>query len=202
MKTLNDYFDKIYCINLDEAKDRWVDCLNQFKHFNIEVERFSAIKPINGNNKLNKGQLGILRSNLELIKKAKELNLSNIVILEDDFLFVNDFNDKLSDSYNKIPNNWDFIYFGGNHIGKLIKVNDNIYKMSHTYAIHSIVIKNTLYDTIISELSKEELPVDVYYANLMNRFNAYVIMPHISTQKAGYSYIENEYRNYDYCLKR
>ena len=39
------YFDKIFCINLDERTDRWEKCLNKFSLLGIEdkVERLSAV---------------------------------------------------------------------------------------------------------------------------------------------------------------
>ena len=34
---INDYFDKIICINLDKRTDRWTESLEQFKKAGIEV---------------------------------------------------------------------------------------------------------------------------------------------------------------------
>lgn len=42
--SLNNYFDNIYCINLDEATERWDHCLTQFEKHNFIAERFSEIK--------------------------------------------------------------------------------------------------------------------------------------------------------------
>lgn len=43
MKTLNDYFQEIHCINLDKRTDRWEECLNEFNKHNLKVNRFSAV---------------------------------------------------------------------------------------------------------------------------------------------------------------
>ena len=50
--SLNNYFDNIYCINLDEATERWNHCLTQFEKHNFNAERFSAIKVDEGKNNL------------------------------------------------------------------------------------------------------------------------------------------------------
>ena len=42
MKTLNLYFDKIYCINLDRRDDRWEECIVEFNKHNLIVERYKA----------------------------------------------------------------------------------------------------------------------------------------------------------------
>lgn len=201
MITLNNYFDKIYCINLDEATDRWEDCVKQFKKYNIEVERFSAIKPETGINNIRKGELGLLRSNIEIIKKAKEANYKNILILEDDFEFIDNFNELFDKMIKLVPENWDFLYFGGNHQGGFQMINENVAKIFHTYATHTFAIKNTLFDQLLINLQEENKPVDVYYALIMRQCNSYVFRPHISFQKNGYSYINDADTNYDFLRK-
>ena len=72
---INDFVDKIYCINLDKRKDRWDRCQVIFKENDIDVERFSAIDGKNctyKNTKLIPGEIGIIRSNLEIVKIAKK----------------------------------------------------------------------------------------------------------------------------------
>ena len=195
---LNKYFDKIYCINLDESTDRWDNCVKQFELYGIEVERFPAIKVENGVNGLLIGEIGVMRSNYEIIKKAKKLGLKNILILEDDFAFIDDFNNIFEKLTEQIPENWDFLYFGGNHIGGLTYVSENIYRMKHSYALHSFAVKNTMFDTILSTLPNEKVQVDVYYAQMMPFCNAYVFKPHISHQRDGFSFIQNQYKNYEF----
>ena len=78
------YFDNIYCINLDSRKDRWQTCLDEFNKVGLtnQVERFSGIK-------LSPGQAGCTKSHYELIKLAKSRGEKTILVLEDDFQFVN-----------------------------------------------------------------------------------------------------------------
>lgn len=198
MIKINDYFDKIYCINLDRATDRWSNCKKQFNLYNINVNRFSAIESENGKNGLLKGEIGCMKSHYEIIKKASEENLKNVFILEDDAVLVDNFNEVFDKMINQVPDDWDFIYLGGNHVGGLDKISDNIYKMKFTYTTHAIGIKNTMFNSIIETLKKEEKQVDVYYAMMMQYCNAYVIKPHLSYQRDGFSYIQNGNRNYNF----
>ena len=41
--SLTNYFDKVYCINLDDRKDRWEECVDEFNKIDAlnDVERFS-----------------------------------------------------------------------------------------------------------------------------------------------------------------
>lgn len=198
METLNSYFEKIYCINLDRATERWEKCVEQFDNLNIKVERFSAIEPSEGINNLLKGEIGCMRSHFEIIKKAKELNLKNVFIFEDDVQLVDGFNEKYAEYVKEVPENWDFIYFGGNHLGGLQKKSEHVYKMIHTYTTHAIGIKNTMFDLILNNLPNEQHQVDVYYALMMPPINAYVIRPHLAFQREGFSYIQNQVNNYEF----
>lgn len=70
---------KKYIINLNDRPERLVEIKSQFNKLNWEFERFEGI---------NKGSyLGCLQSHLELIKLAKEQNLENILVAEDDIIF-------------------------------------------------------------------------------------------------------------------
>lgn len=198
MKTVNEVFDKIYCINLDRATDRWNLCQEQFNKYNIDVERFSAIEPSMGSFKLLKGEIGCLQSHLEIIKKAKQNNYNNVLVLEDDFVFVDDFDKKFNDVIDDVPDNWNFLYFSGNHVGNLFKINENISRMTYTLTTHTYAVRSNMYDVLIPNISKMEKQVDNYYADLMRIFNAYVTIPHLTYQRTGFSYIQNREINYDF----
>ena len=85
MNNAFDYFDEIFCINLDTRIDRWQHAQEEFKKIGIldRVHRFSAIKDKDG-------RIGLIKSNLEIIKYAKNKKLNNVLIFEDDFEFLID----------------------------------------------------------------------------------------------------------------
>ena len=43
MNPINNYFNKIYCVNLDRRQERWKEASDEFKKFSLDVERFSAV---------------------------------------------------------------------------------------------------------------------------------------------------------------
>lgn len=200
MLTINDYFDKVYCINLDEATERWSKCVEQFNKYGIEVERFSAIKPMVGINGLLRGEIGILRSNYSIIEKSNNDKCDKVLILEDDFVFLENFNELFDTFIKQVPEDWDFLYFGGNHLGGLIQVSENVSKMNHSYALHSFAVRKTMFDKILNTIHEEYIPVDVYYALMMKDCNAYTFRPSLSYQRNGFSYIQEKYKNYDFLM--
>ena len=204
MIDLTKYFDKIYVINLDKRSDRLSDFHEEIKNFDIYgVERFSAIDGVihhNEDSKILTGEIGILMSHLEIIKNAHAEGLNNILILEDDVIFTDEIN-KLDEYMDEVPKNWDFIYFGGNHVygEKPIKISDRILKLNGTVALQCVALNKSLFETLLILLPQMKKQVDAYYADLHDVYNAYGFFPNMAKQKAGYSDIQNgfvDYTNY------
>ena len=202
---INEYFDKIYCINLNHRSDRWDNCSLQFKKNGLKVDRFEAIngKELvpNGLNGLMSGEIGVIRSNYNVIKNAKDNGYKNIIIFEDDVELCDDFTIRFESLFDSVPKDWGFLYLGGNHVGGLTIVNENVSRIRHSYAIHAICINEQVYDHILEILPNEKEQVDVTYAKLQQIFPSYVFRPHLAWQKDGHSDIQGGYQNYDF-LKR
>ena len=212
MKTINEYFDKIYCINLDKRIDRWKNCEEQFNKFNISVQRISAIDGHPSHIKVNSpvfktraGLVGCGLSHIKIFEDAKKENFKQILILEDDIMFIDNFNEKFSNIINQIPDNWDMIYLSGNNDAKrniLIKISDNIYKTNYTLSTHSYAIKSYMYDILTNVINKWNRPLDRSFAEEIHPiFNCYVIKPYLCWQKEGYSDIMKKYTDYK-CTKK
>ena len=201
MVNLKKHFDKIYVINLDRRPDRFETFKKELSKYDInDVEKFSAIdgsKIEIINSPILSGELGVLESHLEIIRKCKEENIKNVLILEDDVYFTDEVLN-LDDYMSKVPSDWDFIYFGGNHVygQKPQLINDKIIKLNFTVALQCVAINSSMFEIIEMVLSKKQKQVDGYYADLHNRFNAYGFYPNMAKQKAGFSDIQN--RNVDY----
>ena len=121
MMKINDYFDKIYVLNLHKRKDRLSDIDRRLKRLGIEYERFGAtdgsvMKPIwekfyNDNKYFTTSNyLACSVSHLSIYKDAVENNYDRILIIEDDVL-INKNIHSLFDSTN-IPEWEDIFYLG------------------------------------------------------------------------------------------
>jgi len=201
MVNLKKYFDAIYVINLDRRPDRYKSFLKEIEKFSItEVERFPAVDGatiMSNDISLLAGELGVLESHLCIIQKCKKNGFNNVLILEDDVYFTEEIL-KLDDYMSMVPSDWDFIYFGGNHVyGQPPKlINDKIIKLNFTVALQCVAINSSMFDIIERVLPKRQRQVDAYYAELHNRFNVYGFYPNMAKQTAGFSDIQN--RNVDY----
>jgi len=205
--SLKKYFDKIYCINLDRRTDRWDETQTELKKWGLENEvvRYSGIdgNSLKNETQIKGGELGILNTHLKIINESKEKKYKNILILEDDIEFTEKI--KLLDEYMSIvPNDWDMIYFGGNHnkhMGKKINyLNDKIIKLEETYGIHCVAINNSIYDLILNVIDKRKKPIDVYYADIQKNYNCYGFNPSIALQRVSYSDIQNKVMDYKWLF--
>ena len=99
-----DFFEEIWCINLDHRTDRWKNAQKEFESIGIldRVQRFSAIKH-------DDGRIGLIKSFLGIFEYAKSKNLNNILIFEDDVTFIKENNplETLSKSLEQIDNDLD-----------------------------------------------------------------------------------------------
>ena len=84
MRILSDFFDKIYCINLEERVDRWEKCLQIFQEYGIDsYEKINGVRVLEQDypyleNK-SRSQLGYAISFYKIIKNAYKNNYKNIL---------------------------------------------------------------------------------------------------------------------------
>lgn len=209
LSILNDYFDEIYCINLNKRPDRWETVQREFSKHHLGVTRFPAIDGdlMYKNPNLKPGEFGCLLSHRSILEIAYSKKHKNILILEDDVEFHEDLNKKFSCFISQVPT-WDLLYFGANHslcnsyeTIEPIKVSDNVYQLNHGYALHAYAVNLECYASLMSGLTKMNQPIDVLYSNLHKTLKCFVFRPHLAWQRPGYSDIMKSQVNYDF-LKR
>lgn len=207
MITLNDYYQNIFCINLDRRVDRWSECIDEFKKHNLDVQRFSAV---DGNNLhglpgLTKGNVGAIYSHRAVIQHAKDNNLGDVLILEDDIQFHDEMSQLFFEYIKELPSDWDILFFGANHsqnniwmTDPLIQVTEHVYKIVRSYANHCYVVKNTAYDKLIEALSRKDKPNDVLVSDVQQEMNCYLFRPHLAWQRPSYSDLQEEFTDYSF----
>ena len=210
---INYIFDYIYIISLKKNNEKRDRCMKQLLKYNINnYEFFDAINTVTSN-KYNilydevikhfdvnfitynfpRGALGCLLSHLKILLDAKEKKYNSILILEDDFVLKNNFEQEYLRIVPYIPENWDFIYFGKKQgynceVNEIFKdkydskcyntkhINDEVYTPNYiTWATHAICIKNTIFDDLINEYNILKSPVDLIIMNIYHKFNFYVL---------------------------
>lgn len=176
MNILNEFFDKIYCINLDRRPDRWENCKLLFEREKLDVDRFSAIDKtkIKNDSKITDGQLACLSSHWNILNKAKKEGFNKILVFEDDVEFDDGLSNFFKGNIKDVPDDWKFLYFGGNHLNGLTPVRNNTYKMVSSLTTHAYGIKCDIIPEILHLVAQANAPIDVYYAAFHRVFPSYV----------------------------
>lgn len=201
-----DFFEEIYVINLDHRTDRFEQCQSEFEKLGIKdrVQRFSAIK-------CDDGRVGVIKSNLAIVKMAKEKKLNNVLVFEDDvkFLYENRPLEILSRAIKQIKIPWQLFYLGANTHSKLTKITPNLIYLKNAYAVHSMAYNKTVYDKFINYAEKIEKInnpneiLDIWLANeVQAKQVALMVNPILTTQRESYSDIEKTVVKYDFIIDR
>lgn len=200
---LNDFFEKIYCINLESRKDRWAQSQSEFSKHNLAVDRVPAILGsdlcVAFGGGVKPGAVGCSLSQFFVIKMAKQLGLKNFLLLEDDVEFDDDLQNNFTQAIADVPDDWDLLYLGGNHLsGQLQHIKNDVYRVGRTLAAHALAFRNSVYDLMLSKVIQIAKPCDVHYAESQPQLKAYALIPCLAWQKEGFSNIENMHVNYGY----
>jgi glycosyl transferase family 25 len=116
--TFLDFFDRAYVINLPAREDRRQEMAKELENVGMpftlgKIELFSAIKPKSPGSFQSIGYRGCFLSHLNLLKKAKEENLRNVLIMEDDLEIRKDFSQHEDSILRELSDkDWDIVHFG------------------------------------------------------------------------------------------
>ena len=173
VKMIQDFCDKIYCINMDSQKERWVRVQKEFDLLGIKAERFKAIEH-------RKRHIGCRKSHQAIIQMAKDNDWDRVLIFEDDVIFINDMHTVIDEAIKQLPEEWDLLYFGCHReIAK--KYSDNLIKLKFCKAGHAVIFNKTIYDLILS--SKEKSMDKTNYTFIHPRGKSFCMIPMIAEQK-------------------
>jgi glycosyl transferase family 25 len=138
--------DKIFIINLDKDIERLNNSYKQLNRYNINnYERYPAIYAAEANKyELNtytttigkiiasKTMIGCGISHINIWKKIVKEKINTCLIVEDDFILVDDFSNKFNTIINKAPKEYDMLFLTSdqmhNHSIKMRDINEYFYK--------------------------------------------------------------------------
>jgi hypothetical protein len=214
---INYYFDKIYVLNLKKDINKRNQITKLFDKFNInnykfyeaiygkennelldKYERYSKIPFTQREQKLDRkliGSVGVL-ANLISVKNviidAKKNNYKRILFMEDDVIFHKNINTLFTDTVSVIENDWKILYMGCQNIinGKTVTMNNTYNAHPDTSGGWCFGIDCSVYDEIITQCNKEELPFDsgpLYYLRKKYPKQCKVIYPNLCICDIGTS---------------
>jgi GR25 family glycosyltransferase involved in LPS biosynthesis len=171
--------NKIFVINLDKDFHRLNNVYKQFKENDIKnYERFPGIYGNDlSNNEINnittdigkciasKNMIGCAISHIKLWEKIVNNNIETSLILEDDFIFKDDFLNKFNKVIENAPIKYDIIYLTSNIIHnknlKLYDIDDIFYKQIFLAQTLGYVITLNGAKRLLKDINKVSYHIDV-----------------------------------------
>ena len=197
-------FDRVYYLSLDKRSDRrdlfWdnlANCQWPFKELPRRV-RATCPESVPPGYGFSTGAYGCTLSHTRIWKTMLDYN-ETALILEDDALFKNDFGPQVLQFLTTVPNDWDCLMIGGDHLGKMPrKLTDTIYRCTYTYSTHCYTMRGAMlrecYDTAVKSL----YTLDRFIGGLMWKYKVYAPNPFIVGQRESYSDIDYRVRPTDF----
>jgi GR25 family glycosyltransferase involved in LPS biosynthesis len=183
-------WDKIYIINLKRRVDRKILMIEKLSE--EKIDNYEFIEAYDGKDEeiiddynllkkytkiTNAGHFGCLLSHIKAIKKAKKNNYNNVMILEDDIIFNNNFLEEISKI--KLPK-YDILYLGGLINEKKLFFN-GWGSVSKVMGAYGYIINKDYYDIILKKLEEFKDCVDVVYYKQKDMNNIYILNDIIKT---------------------
>jgi GR25 family glycosyltransferase involved in LPS biosynthesis len=220
---MNSFIDNVYLINMDKDIDRLDKMTKECDKFNIKFERFSGVNPkILPEEEKNKyitkfcqkyctnGIIGCGISHLKIYEDVINNNYNNVLILEDDVYFEDDFHSILNNALEELPNDYDILYIGyfglsskdtyydHNYFFKIFsnkKTEKNIFKNlfcpEFPLGTHAMIISNKGCKKILQYMNKIYWHIDWQISFNNKDFNTYATNKKIVYQLWEESYNSN-----------
>lgn len=191
-------FDRVYLINLEKRKDRLAKCLEKNNANLSGLQNLEIVKAVEGqtldfpNFNGSVGALGCNESHLNILKDAEKKGYSKIIILEDDFSFVKNFDELFVKGWESLPNDWDMLYLFASDYAPPKSYNENLLECSSTLTTVAYAVHSPIFSTLIKLLEKKKQPVDVVYGHLHFLINAYRFKKNVCEHDEGFSDVEDK----------
>lgn len=186
------FFDAIYCINLDLAADRWRSVMARFETLGIasRIRRFSAIATPSNRH------IGCALSHRAIVDEAQRHGLRNVLVFEDDVVFTRDARSHLQTALRELEGrDWGLLYLGAwrwEHKFPMAEGCTRLEQVGPVTTCHAIAYHESAYQRLLEEIPSDPAAVetwlqfhkgiDQYFASVI-RERKFLVSPVIATQE-------------------
>jgi hypothetical protein len=134
-----------------------------------------------------------------IVRQAKEEGAGNVLIVEDDCVFTDEFDQVVGAAtveMKEMSADWDILYYGANHSpADTFQMSPHVLRVFGSLTTHCFGVRNTAYDAIL-----DLRPTDMIDALIARELHPWLytlaIWPNVALQKPGFSTIWNQYVDY------
>lgn len=189
MTPLEDFFPRIFVINLAKRTDRWATCVEIFQTFGItRFERFEAIGGVVDEHGRVNGNAGCTASHRAVLDLIIEQQIPRALVLEDDFEPTRgDLMECFANWSRELPIDWDFLYLGG-HYGEppISRVSPHIIRCGQMLTTSSYGITLAMAKKLAPSISGVG-PIDSLYGGFHREHNTLIFSPRLFIQRPSFS---------------
>lgn len=184
-----DFFDNIYLVNLVKRTDRLLQSVEHLDEYDIPYTLFNAVEKENGAEGL--------RDTMNLIfEDAIQNNYSNILVLEDDCLFITEkiwVDETMKNVVKELPENYWLCYLGGQATGGFQNFyTSHLLPVIKFFSTHAVMYSKQGIKEILS--INLGFPIDNWICeNIQTQGNCYCTYPMLASQRPGVSDIGKEF---------
>jgi len=147
------------------------------------------------------GAWGCMLSHRQVLREAIADGLDSILILEDDAVCCEDFSRRVADFLRRVPDDWDCLMLGGQHLLPPAPVETGIVRCGGTQRTHAFALRRRIMPGLLRfwEMVNTD-HCDIVLAACCNHFAVYAPNPFLVGQRGGFSDITlraEEARNFD-----
>jgi len=212
LQSMSDIQHVLY-INLDARGDRRTKMESELAKVGLQdkATRFSAIRMPN------LGAIGCSMSHLKCLQLAKSNGWPHVLILEDDVEFtnVNQLKTQMQSFFKDsfiAKSGWNVLMLSGNCCPPYQAINDSCVKVTRCLTTAAYLVDAAYYDTLIRNVlqgvtqlinhnrEKHKYAIDVYWMQLQERDEWFLLTPITVTQRADFSDIENAFVDHSHYL--
>jgi len=191
-RAFTEFFPHRVCINLDRRPERWERMQVRFAAAGVgAVDRFPAVDggklQVPAGWPESAGAYGCLRSHLAVVRDARARGRESILIMEDDVVFADGFQEQFQERVRHLPADWDMLFFGCLHYEPPEPAAPGLGRLRVSFSTFMYAVRRTVYEDFISLNQRERHPVDRTNLILQKRFRCYCFMPHLAWVDDSYS---------------
>ena len=195
---MNNYVDNVYLINMDKDKKRLESVTKECNNVNITFKRFPGIDVNNLSKEIldkyipkeiqeygTNGLIGCGLSHLFIWKDAINKNYKNILVLEDDITFTDNFNEYFLNVINEVPEDYDILYLGykDNICNPPKDCSFNyVYKPYFPLNLHAYIVSSKGLKKLVNLINKIDDHIDWLIARNIDKLNIYASKKKIVNQ--------------------
>lgn len=186
--------DKTYYINRKSRTDRMENMTQRLSEVGLKAKRFIALEAGDilegvseeGSN-LTDGMKGCFKSHVSIWKSIlDDHKQNNVLILEDDALFADNFNEVLDIALSELPEDYDILYFGASEDNGQYRLKTDDFQVvcpaDHQWCTHAYMVNKKVLPKLIEKASTMYAAIDQVLVDVQQTTQTYATMPYIVSQ--------------------